>query len=53
MLNQMKKNLTVRTMADFEKELTGSFRVMKSGELVKGMIHFFGREMSIEKWGKK
>lgn len=26
------------TMADFEKELTSSFRVMKVGELVKGMI---------------
>ncbi|MDE6625347.1 MAG: S1 RNA-binding domain-containing protein [Lachnospiraceae bacterium] len=26
------------TMADFEKELTSSFRVMKAGELVKGMI---------------
>ena len=26
------------SMADFEKELTSSFRVMKVGELVKGMI---------------
>lgn len=26
------------TMADFEKELTSSFRVMKVGELVRGMI---------------
>jgi small subunit ribosomal protein S1 len=26
------------SMADFEKELTSSFRVMKEGELVKGMI---------------
>lgn len=26
------------TMADFEKELTSSFRVMKVGELVKGMV---------------
>lgn len=26
------------TMADFENELTSSFRVMKTGELVKGMI---------------
>lgn len=26
------------TMADFEKELTSSFRVIKAGEMVKGMI---------------
>lgn len=28
----------METMADFEKELTNSFRVIKEGELVKGMI---------------
>ncbi len=28
----------METMADFEKELTNSFRVMKAGERVKGMI---------------
>lgn len=33
------------TMADFEKELTSSFRVMKTGELVKGMIVDINDEM--------
>ena len=28
----------MESMADFEKELTNSFRVMKAGERVKGMI---------------
>lgn len=28
----------METMADFEKELTNSFRVIKEGEIVKGMI---------------
>ena len=28
----------METMADFEEELTNSFRVIKEGEMVKGMI---------------
>ena len=29
----------METMADFEKELTNSFRVIKEGERIKGMIN--------------